>query len=169
MHRRTSLLFRQIPPPPTPSAIIPQPLPAASPASTVLVSLSKRSLLLSLPASPPLPPPRRPDSNSNLVKSASAVDFTNCFSNIPNNSAGRASPFPLINDKERENSAPRPDRASKLLLSAGRQLAGWEAGQKDMEGYGNVSDQRDGTYFLFPLYMTAWLTAVIPEDILRGQ
>ena len=37
-----------------------------------------------------------------------------------------------------------------MLLSAGRQLAGWEAGQKDMEGYRNVSDQRVGTYILFP-------------------
>lgn len=58
------------------------------------------------PASTILPfscetPPRlcfltRADGNSHLVKSASAAGLTNCFSNIPNNSAGWAEPVPWL-------------------------------------------------------------------------
>lgn len=35
-----------------------------------------------------------------------------------------------------------------MLLSAGTQLAGWKARQKDEEGYRNVSDQGVGTYII---------------------
>lgn len=91
----TALPFRQF--------LLPS-LPSYSPSPQLLLlhqafvlSLSKPSLLVTSCLAYHLV---GPGSNSNLVKCASAVGFTNCFSNIPNNSAGWASPRPLINDGE---------------------------------------------------------------------